>query len=106
MRLLPLLLLALPVCAGAEQNWTCHLRDGAKVFQDHPCDEPGPGHEGVVHAPAPRADDPNPGWCTAHKAWRDDAKAKGASAEDKNVAAGWSAKEQENERWLKVHHCQ
>ncbi len=104
MRLL-LLALALPLCAGATPAWTCHRSDGSRVFQDHPCDEPDAPLGGVAIAPTPRADAPNPGWCAAHQAWRDQARSRSEATAEPREAATWNARLREHERWLKAHHC-
>lgn len=103
--LLLLLVLLTPWCASAGKSWICHRADGSRVFQDRPCDQAEPPLAGVMNTPPPRADDANPGWCQAHQAWRDEARAKGESAAGAAEAARWHARQQAHERWLKSHRC-
>lgn len=97
--------LILPLAsAQAQQYWTCKRPDGTKAFQDHPC-EGAAAFNGVMDAPRPRANDSNPGWCSAHQGWLADAKSKAASAQGAD-ARQWREKQSREESWLKLHRCQ
>jgi hypothetical protein len=102
--LLVLLFFPALASAGSGHYFMCKLHDGTKTFQDHPCGDSA-SFNGVMDAPRPRADDANPGWCSAHQGWLADAKAKLATAQGAD-ARQWREKQGKEESWLKQHHCQ